>query len=193
LAELPRSPCHRTVFTSLVVVARGRIFAVSRTMEDRELDLTEEQKAVKAKYPRINKKFEYLDHTADVQLHSWGDTLEEAFEQCAMAMFGYMTDIETVEPIDTVQTESEGEDMLSLLFHFLDDWLFKFCADQFFIPREIKVLQLDRINFKIRSIGWGEEFNLAKHPQGTEVKAITYSAMQIHEDIKPEIFVILDI
>ncbi|XP_028674756.1 protein archease [Erpetoichthys calabaricus] len=162
-------------------------------MEDRELDLTEEQKAVKAKYPAINKKFEYLDHTADVQLHSWGDTLEEAFEQCAMAMFGYMTDIETVEPIDTVQTESEGEDMLSLLFHFLDDWLFKFSADQFFIPREIKVLQLDRVNFKIRSIGWGEEFNLAKHPQGTEVKAITYSAMQIHEDIKPEIFVILDI
>lgn len=29
--------------------------------------------------------------------------------------------------------------------------------------------------------------------QGTEVKAITYSAMQIHEDQKPEVFVIIDI
>ncbi|XP_064159055.1 protein archease isoform X1 [Anguilla rostrata] len=104
-------------------------------MNDRELDLTEAQKAIKAKYPPINKKYEYLDHTADVQLHSWGDSMEEAFEQVAMAMFGYMTDTETVEPIDTVEVESKGDDMESLLFHFLDDWLFKFSADLFFVPR----------------------------------------------------------
>uniref|UniRef100_A0A3P8NMY7 Protein archease n=1 Tax=Astatotilapia calliptera TaxID=8154 RepID=A0A3P8NMY7_ASTCA len=104
-------------------------------MDDRVLDLTEAQEAVKSKYPPINKKYEYLDHTADVQIHSWGDSLEEAFEQCAMGMFGYMTDTETVEPIDTVEVESEGEDMESLLFHFLDDWLYKFSADLFFIPR----------------------------------------------------------
>lgn len=163
-------------------------------MDDRELDLTEAQQAIKSKYPPINKKYEYLDHTADVQLHSWGDSLEEAFEQCAMAMFGYMTDTETVEPIDTIEVESEGEDLESLLFHFLDDWLFKFSADAFFIPREVKVLQLDRMRFRIRSIGWGEEFSLSKHPQGTEVKAITYSAMQIRDDDKkPEVLVIIDI
>lgn len=162
-------------------------------MDDRVLDLTEAQKAVKSKYPPINKKYEYLDHTADVQIHSWGGSLEEAFEQCAMGMFGYMTDTETVEPTDTVEVESEGEDMESLLFHFLDDWLYKFSADLFFIPREIKVLHIDRMRFKIRSIGWGEEFSLEKHPQGTEVKAITYSAMQIHDKEKPEIFAIIDI
>uniref|UniRef100_A0A674GGU1 Protein archease n=1 Tax=Taeniopygia guttata TaxID=59729 RepID=A0A674GGU1_TAEGU len=98
-------------------------------------------------------------------LHAWGDTLEEAFEQCAMAMFGYMTDTGTVEPVDTVEVEAEGHDLLSLLFHFLDEWLYKFSADEFFIPREVKVLHIDRRQFKIRSIGWGEEFSLAKHPQ----------------------------
>ncbi|XP_041668036.1 protein archease [Cheilinus undulatus] len=162
-------------------------------MDDRQLDLTEEQKTTKSKYPPINKKYEYLDHTADVQIHSWGSSLEEAFEQCAMGMFGYMTDTETVEPIDTVDIESEGDDLESLLFHFLDDWLYKFCADPFFVPREVKVLNIDRLNFKIRSIGWGEEFSLEKHPQGTEVKAITYSAMQIYDSDKPEIFAIVDI
>uniref|UniRef100_A0A4W5PU31 Protein archease n=1 Tax=Hucho hucho TaxID=62062 RepID=A0A4W5PU31_9TELE len=87
------------------------------------------------------------------RLHSWGDSLEEAFEQCAMAMFGYMTDTETVEPIDTVEVD----------------------ADLFFIPREVKVLHIDRMHLKI------------------QVKAITYSAMQVHDIDKPEIFAIIDI
>uniref|UniRef100_A0ABK0LLV5 Protein archease n=1 Tax=Rattus norvegicus TaxID=10116 RepID=A0ABK0LLV5_RAT len=131
----------------------------------RDYNLTEEQKAIKNKYPPVNRKYEYLDHTADVQLHAWGDTLEEAFEQCAMAMFGYMTDTGTVEPLQTVEVETQGDDLQSLLFHFLDEWLYRFSADEYFIPREVKVLNIDQKNFKLRSIGWGEEFSLSKHPQ----------------------------
>nr|XP_013009633.1 protein archease isoform X2 [Cavia porcellus] len=107
----------------------------------RDYNLTEDQKAIKAKYPPVIRKYEYLDHTADVQLHAWGETLEEAFEQCAMAMFAYMTDTETVEPLQTVEVEAQGDDLQSLLFHFLDEWLYKFSADEFFIPRPLLGLQ----------------------------------------------------
>lgn len=41
------------------------------------------------------RKFEYTDdHPADVQLHAWGDDLKEAFEQVALAMFRYETELE---------------------------------------------------------------------------------------------------
>ena len=30
-------------------------------------------------YPDV--KYEYLDNTADIQIHAWGDSLEESFEQ----------------------------------------------------------------------------------------------------------------
>jgi hypothetical protein len=30
-------------------------------------------------YPDI--KYEFLDNTADVQIHAWGDSIEESFEQ----------------------------------------------------------------------------------------------------------------
>uniref|UniRef100_H0X572 Protein archease n=1 Tax=Otolemur garnettii TaxID=30611 RepID=H0X572_OTOGA len=160
----------------------------------RDYNLTEEQKAIKAKYPPVNRKYEYLDHTADVQLHAWGDTLEEAFEQCAMAMFGYMTDTGTVEPLQTVEVETQGDDLQSLLFHFLDEWLYKFSADEFFIPRVSKGFSfLLSKQFHLLKYRWGEEFSLSKHPQGTEVKAITYSAMQVYNEEKPEVFVIIDI
>ncbi|KXJ07097.1 protein archease [Exaiptasia diaphana] len=140
------------------------------------------------------KKYEYLDHTADVQLHAWGDDLKEAFEQVAVSMFGYMTELETVDIAREEIIEAEGEDMLSLLFHFLDESLFLMCADPYFIVKEVEITEFDRENFKIKAIERGEEFDLKKHPQGTEVKAITYSNMQIHDnDKKHEVFVIIDI
>lgn len=50
-------------------------------------------------------------------------------------MFGYITTIEYVEMKDTCDIEAEGHDLDSLLFHFLDEFLFNFCAEPFFIAR----------------------------------------------------------
>ena len=41
--------------------------------------------------------FEDLDHTADVQLHAWGPTITDAFENIVPCMFNYMTDLSIVE------------------------------------------------------------------------------------------------
>ncbi|XP_034934979.1 protein archease-like [Chelonus insularis] len=142
------------------------------------------------------RKYEYLDHTADVQLHAWGETMEEAFEQCAMAMFGYMTELETVEIKQVHEIEANGHDLQSLLFHFLDELLFLFNAEPFLIAKKVEITEFNRDEFKIKAKAYGEEFTLGKHPQGTEVKAITYSAMQIldrPEVERPELFVIIDI
>lgn len=147
-----------------------------------------------SKFDLPEEKFEYLDHTADVQLHAWGDNLKEAFEQVVVAMFNYMTtDFSTVEMLEEEEIEAEGDDLQSLLFHFMDEWLFLFSADPFFIARKVVITEFDLENFKIKSKGYGEPFDISKHPQGTEVKAITYSNMQIYDSEKHEVFVIIDI
>jgi SHS2 domain-containing protein len=154
---------------------------------------------LKDQKPKIPiKKYEYLDHTADVQLHSWGETLIESFEQIAISMFAYMTDIESVEMTETheleVKLDSGDIDDINLVFHWLDEWLFVFSAERFFIPRKIVIKEFDMDKGYIKAIGYGEPFLLGKHPQGTEVKAITYSNLQVHKE-KPtnDIYVIIDI
>lgn len=128
------------------------------------------------------------------RIHSWGDTLKEAFEQCGMGMFGYMTEIETVEMKQCFKIEANGDDIESLLFHFLDELLFLFSAEPYLICAKLEISNFDLVEFKIECLCYGEPFQLGKHPQGTEVKAITYSAMQVlQKPTRNDVYVIIDI
>lgn len=126
-----------------------------------------------------------LDHTADIQLHSWGSTLIEALEQNVLAMFGYITDTTKVDidPERTDTFEVKAHDIESLVFTLLDEFLYRFATNEW-IPCDVRIQSLDLDQFTIRVTGYGERFTLAKHPQGTEIKAITYSNMQIYVDGK---------
>ncbi|XP_056646751.1 protein archease-like [Diorhabda sublineata] len=143
-------------------------------------------------------KYEYLDHTADVQLHAWGSSLKEAYEQCGIAMFGYMTELHSVDIKQSADIEAAGHDLESLMFHFLDELLFLFSCEPFLICSKLVITEFltEGEEYRIKCKCYGEEFTLGKHPQGTEVKAITYSAMQIiNEPDKNnfQVFVIIDI
>lgn len=148
-----------------------------------------------SRYEKVLKKFEYLDHTADVQIHSWGFDLTEAFEQSAMGMFNYMTDIDAVVPRSQREISVEGDDLESLLYKYLDEFLFMMSCDPYYIPREVKITEFDEDNFRIKAVGYGEEFDRERHGgQGTEIKAITYSAMKISVTKEMvDLFVIVDI
>lgn len=70
------------------------------------------------------------------RIHAWGKDLKEAFEQCAMGVFGYITDLKTVSIEKYADVEaSGGDDECSMLFRFLDDVLFLFNAEPFLIPK----------------------------------------------------------
>lgn len=73
--------------------------------------------------------------------------MTEAFEQCANAMFHYMTEVDYIEMKETYDIEVEGHDMLSLLYNFLDELLFIFSAEPNYIARVRVILILK--HFKI--------------------------------------------
>jgi len=167
-------------------------------------------KDVRGTREHASRQFEYLDHTADVQLHAWGKTLSQAFEQVAACMFNYMTPLEGIEAGlrarlgEVAPDEDEGKrdeglvgdtsvvrvitvegakDMDSLMFQWLDELLFGF-STEYFVPVRIRVVELRTDatgggSFGLVAVAVGGVFDAKRDVCGTEIKAITYSAMQI--------------
>lgn len=194
-------------------LGRGRVISDGESMARGDLEALVSSKGT---YVSDGSSFEYLDHTADVQLHAWGDSLKEAFEKVALCMFNYMTplhgivngllernrsgeDDDASSRVSVVEREfvMTGNDAESLMFHWLDELLFTFSTD-FFVPVVLEIIEFDVETWRIRARGKGDVFDPARHACGTEIKAITYSAMKIYETSpvktgKAEVYVIVDI
>lgn len=129
-----------------------------------------------------------------LNFNSGGSNLREAFENVGLCMVNYMTPLEGISQTQTRTYSAKGHDLSSLLYHWLDELLFGF-ATEFFVPKTLEITVFDRdTGWRIEGEGSGEIFDRERHVSGTEIKAITYSAMQINEtDGDAEVFVIVDI
>ena len=129
-------------------------------------------------------KFKFLEHTADVYIAAHGKTLEEAFENAALAMFEVMTDTEKVSPDIEDSVEVEAEDEFALLYSWLEALLVKFeTKNMLYSKFKISSIEENAEGFRIKATIWGEQFNAEKHTQKVGVKAVTYHRMEIIKDI----------
>jgi len=140
-------------------------------------------------------KFEFLEHTADILIAAHGQTLVEAFENAALAMFEVMTDTTKIDPIQEDAVEVEAEDEYALLYSWLEALLVKFEVNGLLFSRfKITSLEDKPDGFKLKANIWGEKYNKEKHPQKVAVKAVTYHRMEIIKEIdKVTLEFILDI
>ncbi|MBM4401556.1 MAG: archease [Crenarchaeota archaeon] len=141
------------------------------------------------------RKFEFLEHTADVYIAAHGTTLEEAYENAVLAMFEVITDTDKVSPDIEDSVEVEAEDEYALLYSWLEALLVKFETENMLYSKfKISSLQETSDGFRIKAIVWGEKFNAEKHTQKVAVKAVTYHRMEIIKEIdKVTLEFILDI
>lgn len=124
--------------------------------------------------------FEFLEHTADAYVAAYGESLAEAFEHAALAMFEVMTDVSKVDPEFEDHVEVEAADEYALLYSWLEALLVKFDVNGVLYSK-FKVLEIGRSQkgHALKASIWGEKFNPRKHIQKVGVKAITYHRMEI--------------
>jgi len=109
-----------------------------------------------------------------------GKTLEEAFENAALATFEIMTDTTKVEPKVEDEIEVEGYDEQALLYNWLETLIVKFeITENLYSRFKILPIKKDLEGLNMKAKIWGEIFDPNKHTQKAGVKAITYHQMEI--------------
>ncbi|MDI6806396.1 MAG: archease [Candidatus Aenigmarchaeota archaeon] len=138
------------------------------------------------------KKFKFIDiTTADVAFVAYGKNLNEIFANAALAMFEVMVNTKQIIPKIKREIEVRGNDLLSLMFNWLNELLIYVDSDNLaFSKFDVKI---DEKNFSLKGICEGEEINPEKHETKTHVKAATYHRMKIKKNKQWEAQVILDI
>ena len=140
--------------------------------------------------------FIYEDHTADVQARCWGKSLEEAFNQTAYSLMATITpNLKKISAKVEKKIRIEAEDKEALLFDFLSELLYIFDVEELvFNNIKVQIIKESEDLYVLNALLRGEKFDKSKHEIGVEVKAITYSFMEITESKnKVEISIVFDI
>ena len=128
------------------------------------------------------KPFEYLEHTADVKFRARGRSLEEAFENAALAMLGAMIDPATVRIEETWPVEMESESLENLLYEWLSEILYLFEVELAVFSEFEVALEEGDGRWRLSGRVGGERVDPARHFFETEVKAVTLHQFEIKKE-----------
>ena len=124
------------------------------------------------------KRYELIDHTADVGIRAFGKNLEELFRNTAVGMFEMMTDLEKVAHKVRQEIRLEEKNVEDLLIRWLQELLYRFSVDRaFYGDFQFTALTEQKLSAVIR----GEKINDQKHTLKKEVKAVTYHGLKVEK------------
>ena len=129
-----------------------------------------------------------VDHTADMMVRAFGDTLEECFGNAAYALFDQTVDLSDIGTSEETEFRVTGIDDEDRLYSFLSELLFIEDCDNL-ILREFDVsFDGDDVVCRAR----GETLDRTRHRVRSEFKAVTYHMLEIDRDT-PSVTVLFDV
>lgn len=124
------------------------------------------------------KRFDLIEHTADVGILAYGADLKQAFANAAYAMFSLLVDLGDVDELVKRKVEVQAEDMEVLLVACLNELLYMFEVERLLFKR-FEVDDLSEGSITLRC--WGEPIDTDRHSFMTGIKAATYHLFEIAE------------
>ena len=135
------------------------------------------------------KRFELIEHTADMGLVAYGHDLAEAFANAAYGLFSIMADLGNVQEKEPFLVDLREEDAEALLFEWLNYLLYIF---------DVEMLLLKRFDIEhfdgsaLKATCYGEKYNPSRHLLKRGVKSATYHMLKVDRE-NNQVQVILDV
>jgi SHS2 domain-containing protein len=128
----------------------------------------------------MKQRFRFLEHTADAYVEAYGTSLEEAFENAALATTDVMTEVEKVEAKDEETFTVVAQDEFALLYSWLEEVLLEFeLKGRLYSRFEVSAIEKTSEGLRLHAKAWGEDYDSEKHPSKVGIKAATYHQMEI--------------
>jgi SHS2 domain-containing protein len=134
-------------------------------------------------------KFELIEHTADMGLVAYGETLVEAFANAAFGMFSIIAELDAVREVEKRRLEISEEDMEGLLFEWLNSLLYCFDVEML-IFKSFDIMEFGEGCLVAECSG--EKYDPSRHRLKTGVKSATYYMLEV-DRAKNRVQVIFDV
>ncbi|MGV9104093.1 MAG: archease, partial [Candidatus Thorarchaeota archaeon] len=116
----------------------------------------------------MSRGYEFHGHTADITIECWGQSLEDAFEEAAMATFNVILDPSTVDVHDRVVVGVEGIDLPELLVEWIGELIALIdIRRQFYSEVDVECIKKTGEEYRLRAKIGGENIDLEKHQTHT--------------------------
>lgn len=128
--------------------------------------------------------YRYLDDiaTGDAAFEAEGETLEDLFMAAADATVNIMVeDLSTINKVEEMRLEVTNTGLDLLLYNFLNEIVFFKDARRLLLRvTKATVTETDE-GWKLRAAAYGDIIDPARHPLGTDVKAVTLHRLALEE------------
>ncbi|MDP6139377.1 MAG: archease [Candidatus Woesearchaeota archaeon] len=137
-------------------------------------------------------KYKFLEHTADTKFQAYGNNMGEAFSNAALAMFSVITDTKKIKKKIKKEIKVKGTDLKSLLYNFLEELLFLLDTNSFLLNKIEKIsIKKMKGKYSLNATVVGDKAD--NYETSGDIKAVTYNEMEIKENDKVMVQVVLDL
>ena len=128
------------------------------------------------------RRFKFLEHTTDAEIEAYGKTLEEAFENAALATEETMVTLSSISGASQRNVSVKAKDLESLLYAWLEELIFLQDTDGMLFSNFSCKISKRKQDFELNATCFGEKYDPARHEQKTAIKAPTYHDMKIIQE-----------